>query len=247
MLDAIAAPLRTRKEKTYSAPLATHLFAKETVELPDGRQAREFPAAAITAARISRTRQRDWCRDIARSGVARALRRGAVLWIAAGDAVCAPAGARSADRGMDAAWRAVWRGETEVPWRAMLVTLGVMLLIGVPLLALAAKYHVLGTDKVGQDVFYQSLKSIRTGLVIGTLTTLVMLPFALLLGIMAGYFRGWVDDVIQYLYTTLSLDSRRAADRGGGADDAGLHREPIPTCSDDRDGSAPTCGCCSCA
>jgi peptide/nickel transport system permease protein len=31
-----------------------------------------------------------------------------------------------------------------------------------------------------------------------------MLPFALLLGIMAGYFRGWVDDVIQYLYTTLS-------------------------------------------
>ena len=37
-------------------------------------------------------------------------------------------------------------------------------------------YHVLGTDKVGQDVLYLSLKSIRTGLVIGTLTTLVMLP-----------------------------------------------------------------------
>ena len=67
-----------------------------------------------------------------------------------------------------------------------------------------AQYHVLGTDKVGQDVLYQALKSIRTGLVIGTLTTLVMLPFALLLGIMAGYFRGWVDDVIQYLYTTLN-------------------------------------------
>jgi len=31
-----------------------------------------------------------------------------------------------------------------------------------------------------------------------------MLPFALALGVMAGYFRGWVDDVIQYLYTTLS-------------------------------------------
>jgi peptide/nickel transport system permease protein len=39
---------------------------------------------------------------------------------------------------------------------------------------------------------------------IGTLTTLVMLPAAVLLGIMAGYFRGWVDDVIQYLYTTLN-------------------------------------------
>ena len=63
---------------------------------------------------------------------------------------------------------------------------------------------MLGTDKVGQDVLYQSIKSIRTGLVIGTLTTLVMLPFAVFLGMMAGYFRGWVDDVIQYLYTTLN-------------------------------------------
>lgn len=69
---------------------------------------------------------------------------------------------------------------------------------------LAAAYHVLGTDKVGQDVLYLALKSIRTGLVIGTVTTLVMLPFALLLGIAAGYFRGWVDDLIQYLYTVLS-------------------------------------------
>jgi peptide/nickel transport system permease protein len=69
---------------------------------------------------------------------------------------------------------------------------------------LGMKYHVFGTDKVGQDVLYQSLKSVRTGLVIGTLTTLVMLPFAVLLGIMAGYFRGLVDDVIQYVYTTLN-------------------------------------------
>ncbi|HET9404560.1 MAG TPA: ABC transporter permease, partial [Burkholderiales bacterium] len=92
----------------------------------------------------------------------------------------------------------------EVPWRAVLIAIGAMLAVAGPLLALAAKYHVLGTDKVGQDVLYQSLKSIRTGLVIGTLTTLVMLPFALLLGVMAGYLKGWVDDVIQYLYTTLS-------------------------------------------
>jgi ABC-type dipeptide/oligopeptide/nickel transport system permease subunit len=42
------------------------------------------------------------------------------------------------------------------------------------------------------------------GLLIGTLTTLVMLPFAVVLGLLAGYFGGWVDDVIQYLYTTLN-------------------------------------------
>ena len=33
---------------------------------------------------------------------------------------------------------------------------------------------------------------------------LVMLPAAIVLGIMAGYFRGWIDDAIQYLYTTLN-------------------------------------------
>jgi len=70
--------------------------------------------------------------------------------------------------------------------------------------SLSFAYHVLGTDKVGQDVLYLSLKSIRTGLIIGTVTTLVTLPLALFLGVAAGYFRGWVDDVIQYVYTVLS-------------------------------------------
>ena len=39
---------------------------------------------------------------------------------------------------------------------------------------------------------------------IGTLATLTTLPFAVVLGICAGFFKGWVDDLIQYLYTTLS-------------------------------------------
>jgi len=65
-------------------------------------------------------------------------------------------------------------------------------------------YHVLGTDKVGGDVLYQSLKSIRTGVLIGVLTTLLMLPVAVTLGVSAGLFRGWIDDVIQYIYTTLN-------------------------------------------
>lgn len=64
--------------------------------------------------------------------------------------------------------------------------------------------HLLGTDKVGNDVFYESIKSIRTALILGTLSTLVMLPFAVFLGLTAGYFKGWVDDIVQYVYTTLS-------------------------------------------
>jgi peptide/nickel transport system permease protein len=91
-----------------------------------------------------------------------------------------------------------------VPWLAVYLTVLLLVLIAVPLALLAATYHVLGTDKVGQDVLYLSLKSIRTALVIGTLTTLMMLPFAIVLGIMAGYFKGWIDDLIQYAYTTIN-------------------------------------------
>jgi peptide/nickel transport system permease protein len=63
---------------------------------------------------------------------------------------------------------------------------------------------VFGTDVTGNDVLYQTLKSIRTAFVIGSLATLATLPLAVVLGILAGYFRGWVDEVIQYLYTVLS-------------------------------------------
>ena len=64
--------------------------------------------------------------------------------------------------------------------------------------------HLLGTDRIGNDVLLLSLKSIRTGIIIGLLTTLIAIPFALLMGILAGYFGGWLDDIIQYLYTVVS-------------------------------------------
>jgi len=64
--------------------------------------------------------------------------------------------------------------------------------------------HLLGTDKTGQDVLCMTLKSVRTGLIVGGLTTLIAVPFAVFFGVLAGFFGGWIDDVIQYLYTTLS-------------------------------------------
>ena len=65
-------------------------------------------------------------------------------------------------------------------------------------------YHFFGTNKIGEDILYETLKSVRTGLLIGTLTTIFMLPFALFFGLIAGYFGGLLDDIIQYVYTTLS-------------------------------------------
>ncbi len=66
------------------------------------------------------------------------------------------------------------------------------------------KGHILGTDIIGEDVLCMSLKSIRTGLIIGFLTTLIVVPFALLAGMSSGYYGGFVDDVIQYLCTLIS-------------------------------------------
>jgi peptide/nickel transport system permease protein len=64
--------------------------------------------------------------------------------------------------------------------------------------------HPLGTDRIGTDVLYLSLKSIRTGIIIGAFTTMLVIPFAIFFGVLAGYFGGWVDDVIQYVYTVLA-------------------------------------------
>ncbi|MEQ1882297.1 MAG: ABC transporter permease [Burkholderiales bacterium] len=200
VFDLLAVPLKAKTEKTYSAPLGTHLFARETVELPGGGQARVFPRLAHGGIHLADPHA-DWAADIFRRVVA-GLAVAALCWNLLSLGLCAWL-AHIYRRSIGETWRLIWSAQTPVPWRAMLLTLGVLMMAIIPLLALAAKYHVFGTDKVGIDVLYLTLKSIRTGLVIGTLTTLVMLPFAVALGIMAGYLRGWVDDLIQYIYTTL--------------------------------------------
>jgi peptide/nickel transport system permease protein len=85
-----------------------------------------------------------------------------------------------------------------------LLTIGFLLALTLIVRQLIPHYHIFGTDKIGVDVFYASLKSIRTGLIIGTITTMITLPFAVLFGAMAGYFRGWTDDIVQYTYIMLS-------------------------------------------
>lgn len=64
--------------------------------------------------------------------------------------------------------------------------------------------HVLGTDGVGDDVLYKTVKGARTAVLIGGLTQLIVIPFALLFGLSAGYFGKRVDDFVQYVYTTLA-------------------------------------------
>ena len=200
LLDAFAAPLREHGEKTYSAPFATTLYSKEMMMQSDGSMQWGYPRLEFGGSHLEAP-ETQLMPDIlqkAAYGLVQGLElMGLLLTIsllrrgnAARPEHCQRVlAARGADK---ASAKAIWQ----------------VLLIVVPLAAalihLSAYYHVFGTDKVGEDVFYQAVKSIRTGLVIGTLTTLIMLPMALIFGILAGFFRGWVDDIIQYIYTTLS-------------------------------------------
>jgi len=202
VLDWLAAPLREQVEKTYSAPFAVHLYSKETVELPGGGQARVYPRLRYGGAHLADT-GRGHVADVVLRGV-QGMLGGFALWaVLLGLAALARGAGRPG--GPRAALAALLRPRKDgIPWFALSYTLLVLLLLSGAVLLWAGHYHILGTDKVGQDVFFQSLKSIRTGLVIGTLTTLVTLPLGIGLGVLAGYFRGWVDDLIQYLYTTLN-------------------------------------------
>ena len=196
VLDALATPLRTKNEKTYSAPLATRLYAKETREVEGVGTVRDYPRLKHGGQHLGENEAERWA-DVALTAF-RAAVLAFLTWLGLAGMV------RLATRTPTVNPENKPKTGPGFAWDAVLGMVLVMLLVLAPLFALAGQYHVFGTDKVGQDVLYQVLKSIRTGLIIGLVTTLVLLPVAVVLGIVAGYCRGWVDDLIQYLYTVLN-------------------------------------------
>ncbi len=188
-----------RPEKTYSAPLAWLQFTKESILQDGGEPRRDFPRLRFGGKHLTAPDEQ-WSADVFKR---------LVFGMAAGAlAACLIAAlalsviGRGQSRRMIA--QQVWHGETEIPWRAVLITAAILCLLFGAVFGLASGYHVLGTDRTGNDVLWQALKSIRTAWVIGSLATVAMLPPALIFGISAGYFKGWIDDVIQYVYTTLT-------------------------------------------
>jgi peptide/nickel transport system permease protein len=182
-LDVLLDGMGERFERTYSAPFALYSFEKQDMKDAQGRAFRGFPRLEHAGAHLISDDER--YRDI----FIRSL-RALLLGLAASALV------------IGAQWILLRR--SALPWYASWITQGVVICVGVWLVNISRYYHVLGTDLGGADVAYQSIKGVRTGVLLGTLSTLIMLPIAVTLGVMAGYFKGWVDDVVQYLYTTLS-------------------------------------------
>ncbi len=200
LLDAVLADLVAGREATYSRPLAYVGFTKESL-LVDGEVQRVAPRLQFGGAHLADP-ARDWAGDIARR-VAVGLAGGAAVAAVLSLALLA-ALARHGRSPLGQAWARVRASQGPVPWHVALGTVWALALIVGPATALSGPYHLLGTDLTGNDVLYQSLKSIRTAFVIGALATIATLPLAVVLGLLAGYFRGWVDEAVQYFYTVLS-------------------------------------------
>ena len=200
LLDAFMADLIAAREATYSVPLAYLGFTKESVEIA-GQVQRVAPRLKFGGAHL-KVPESEWMPDLLARAMA-GLVAGAAAAVVMGALFIALL-ARLQRRGWRQAASAIWQREGDIPWHVALATTAVICLLAGPATALSGPYHLLGTDLTGNDVLYQALKSIRTAFVIGTLATMATLPLAVVLGIMAGYFKGWVDEVIQYLYTVLS-------------------------------------------
>ena len=173
VLDVVLQPLIDQREASYSMPLAYIGFVKES-DIEEPNKAREFPRLAHGGSHLKDPASQ-WRPDLLKrtgAGLALGTALGAVgglllaLWVA-----------RSAGVGVAQGWRMLLADRTALPLRALWITWCLLaLLIGV-VVALATGYHVLGTDRTGNDVLYQALKSTRTAFVIGAV--LYILSFIL--------------------------------------------------------------------
>jgi peptide/nickel transport system permease protein len=199
LLDAVLARQIEMRESSYSAPLAYVAHNKQTTTV-NGQPVRDYPRLQFGGAHLKNP-EAEWRPDVTVRALGGAAAGLALSLALSGLAAWA---LRRQHGGTAAAWRDIVADRTHLPWRAVLLTVAAMCMLGGAIAALMGHYHVFGTDRTGNDVLVQTLKSVRTAFVIGTLSTLATLPVAVTLGILAGYYRGWVDEVVTYLYTTLS-------------------------------------------
>ncbi len=201
VLDLLLGPISTEQEKTYSEPFSTHLYTQSLVTLPDGKEIRTYPRLKFGGAFLKNPKKDHDFDIFIRTLIGASIGMVSFLILLSGLVFLL---SHKHETSFVKQLKNIVKGKTKVAWREGIITFSIVWILICIAAVLSNGYHIFGTDKIGQDVFYQTIKSIRTGLIIGTLTTLFMLPFAMILGTMAGYFRGWIDDVIQYFYTTLS-------------------------------------------
>ncbi|MEH7308535.1 ABC transporter permease [Neobacillus drentensis] len=56
--------------------------------------------------------------------------------------------------------------------------------------------HLLGTDQLGRDIFSRIVLGAKVSVIIGVTTVLIAGIFGTIVGIISGYFRGWIDVIL---------------------------------------------------
>ncbi len=56
--------------------------------------------------------------------------------------------------------------------------------------------HILGTDEIGRDLFARLVYGGRTSLMVGVVSMLISVFIGVPLGILAGYYRGWIEALV---------------------------------------------------
>src|SRR5262249_16111172 len=64
------------------------------------------------------------------------------------------------------------------------------------LLQSPSSQHLFGTDDIGRDVFSRTLYRLRLDIGLCLLVTFVPLPFAVIIGALAGYLAGWLGMIV---------------------------------------------------
>lgn len=177
VLDLLLVQFSERTELTYSAPFANHLHSKMTVTENGINQRKNLPLKKAPQQTTTNTiKSFSW---------------GALIGLMVSLLLILSIHILTRH----------WQWKTR---KYAYATLLVLICVNTVFLSMSQYFHVFGTDKIGNDIFYDAIKGIRTAMLIGTLTTLILLPFALITGISAGFYGGVMDDIIQYIYTTLN-------------------------------------------
>jgi len=63
--------------------------------------------------------------------------------------------------------------------------------------------HIFGTDHVGRDVFSRAVMGTQVSLFLGFASGLMLIPIAIVIGAVAGYYGGWIDELAGYLMSII--------------------------------------------
>ena len=199
LMDVVLVGLKEQTEQTYSAPFSRTSFVQQTITDANEQLVRTYPALIYGGSHLTNN-------DSILFDVIIKLFQAILTGIGISLLICLPHVYYQRKKSTSIKLQTInsQKNIRAIPWRTAYTTITLIICFWTIVIHLGNSYHILGTDQAGNDTLYESIKGIRTGFLVGIFSTVFMLPIAVILGISAGYFRGFIDDIVQYLITLVS-------------------------------------------